>query len=1684
MTVGMTLGVCRTCDELIEGARACPRCGSKLARTRRDILAWEWERQKTRIAGWVTDGVIDAETGRKLVGCIADLDEHAKPETHANAETHVKDGESAVERGADVAVTAAGEMFHEMATRWKRLAKSIDEDSPPREDGAAHGARQHDDRTVEAGRAIFAREGQAAVVGAGIEALAGLDEDEGTSEALKAEQKPFGALQVFWFIGTILVLAGSVMGVREAWRTLEGVWRPVVIAGAFFVYHVLFVGLSRLLVRRSVVTGRVLAGISAGLLPVVFVAAAVAIGQQASIGVPFAGALFLGSIMTLVLVGRISDRTSTGVALAMGLAPSLLIELAIGSGGASDARRGVFVLVALAPLAIAATRARVAATSTSIVGLAAAAYGAVAVSILGLYGGPGDPSLPFDGGGIAQRALVTWLAVTATVAWWASSGPAIVARLTRLAAVPLVLSLAVLVSTSAAALVMGLAQDPAAPRAATLGLAWHAPLAVMVLATAVLAIEQRARPSVLHVAVLVSLGMMTLVGKTFAPERAELWPAACAVVPASFLLLGALAGDRRRRAILATWGIVAGLATLLTVLGVEALTRTPADAMRPWILTSITGAGLALSAHAGGRTTRPSLHVVGAMFALVAVTAWLVPSTPALLSTSDDSWPHTLMLACAGLAASYGVLALGYASFASKDDDRRPLDDVSLVLASGAVWFGVLLAPRAAPPDELMAPSTRMWLALPSAALAVVLFVRSLRDRSALVVAQGAVAVVLAVAVYFGQRSGNTLFYGVLACALAVPAALREPRAETAPRFGRAIYGIVPLPLSGGPRRLLDGFAIVSLVLAAFALLPAIAWLGVAQAARFETERMVVLCGLAGVLCTAILAFATRAFELFRARGSVVTLWIAAPAIALTAVAYRIGRPLAPDVVGFRLSIVIALVWLLARGLVKIGPRLARGLDRPAHGAHYHHVAHFGVLALALLLFADAILVGGPTPTRSLAVTPPLLLAGSALGAFLLYRSYGREPLLHVGLLLCASATFVAFAQRHVLGPELVPLDPPGGRWVPAATAAAARLDWLDPARFLAPGDTELASWNRAWLGLGAATAALAAVLVALLRAPAFARAVRSTIFAREESEAPEIERAVAVSIAILSVLLAFGLAWQPSVPAALAFAVAGGLTLVVLSPSYRVLTPLLAAPLLVHALAQSGTVVPVWPGPAIALLGLGAVLAGRRVSGTRGRDPALLLQTQVVALAYAPMAVAYALAAGGGTSADAALPRVLDQASSSLAGQWIVSFAPSLTFPILAGTLCAAGLAWRGGLAKLLLVGPPLVLAIGAGWLAAAFTNVSGELAIAVLVTREGPLLAAGLAVAATISHVAAFQAASRRRDDATVGLSVGRDVVLVASALVMCVFVATRTPGGFAEGPCGIAALGLAVVVSVHTIAWQGTGRHVAFVETLLVAFYAFATRSLRLRPEVDAMIGLLYGFSLLGVAVIARRRKVDAVADATRRFAAALPLAVALLTMSGATNEAAGFALGASVLYGAMAWVERSRIFGSLAALAANLGLVVFAVAQGLDGAEVYVGPLGIFVTALAQIFAPKMTPAARSMLRILGGALLYLPAGLKLTFRLGAAEDGTYSVIFGVVCLLGVVAGLVLRVRAYLALGTLFLTLDVIANLVHAGLRDHRVGFVLLSVSGLAILGIMIGITLRRDRAWAVVGRLRMRLRAWD
>lgn len=1653
----------------------CTRCGGPLASGRDAWLSWELARQRARLARWAEEGAIDAATRRALDERLATPDEaggRGAAGEGANATT-------AAERGATRLVSGTAAFAREVSERWSRLSRAVErEGSPPpsgRDDEAGEGRA-----SVEAGRAIFARGAQGAVVGPGVEALASLDDDR---DAAAGPGRPLGALQIFWFIGTLLVLAGSVMGVREAWRSLEGVWRPVAIAGAFFLYHVLFVGLARTLARRSALTGVVLTTIAAGLLPVTFAAAAVAIGQRPALGVPFSGALLVASALTLAFAGRTAGGPGAGLALALGLCPALALELLVGTGDATILRRVAGALGALGPVVLAAARVRRSLDRPATLTLAAAGYGALATGVLGLYGGPGAPALDLDDDPLATSALVSWLAVASTAAWWASAGPSFAARAPKVGAVPSIVALATLLGAACAAFFAGF------DGVDTPGALAYAPLAVLALAAAVLSLEQRARRGALHLAAPVAIAATLLAGRLLAPTRPPLWPASCALVPAALLTLAGFTADRPRRLARAAWGIVAGTLALGATLVIEAAAPNAATTLAgaslrpPLAVSALTGALLALTAHAGGRTPRPWLHYPAALFSLAAALAFFAPPRP-------EPWAYGLLLVCAGLAFAYGLAAFAYAAFAPADDDRRPLDDASLLLAVGGVWLGVLVPPfplaaaNAAP--TLLVPGATPGLpplsflpgaaalAGPALALAAVLLVRAARDRSGLVVFHGALALALAARLATSARgaAGEALVDGAAALAFATVAALRAPPGEAEPRFGRAVFGLFPLPLGGRGRTLLDGFAVGAFLLAAIACKRAFSWM--ANAPLSEAERPFLVLGLACVIAAALVSFAARSFEIVLARGSVFTLSLGGVVIALAGVANRIGRPLAPAVVGLRLSIVVVLVWLVARAFVAAGPRVAGALGRSEQGSRYHFVPHAGVAALALLLLVDAWLVGAPTATRALAVVPPLMLVGGGLGALLLYRSFGYEPLAHVGLLSLLGASTLAAAQRALVGPELVPLDSPGGRWVPVQTADAAAFDWLDPTRFLLEGDDGRLLWGRGWLGLAGAALFFAAALAAMTRAPAFARALRGAL-ARPEPDEPAIKRALAATGLVAALLLAPGLATLPTLPPAALFFAAAALSALATSPSFRAIPLVLAAPTLAHALAQSGDVVPAWAGPLIAVLALAAVVIGRSLSAHRGRDPALLLKTQLAAAAYAPLALLYASAAGGAASHDAG---IVVAASAPLRA----SFASPLTLALLALAGGVAALGWRGGLATILAALPPLALAFAGASLAAVFAPPGG---ISAVFAREGALLAAGLALAAAASHAAAFAAARAERHDASVGFAAGRDVTLVASVLAMAALGTRAGAGGPLAGLAGFGALGLALLVALHAAAWKSSARHVALVEALLVAMYAFATREFQLRPEVHATAGLFYGFSLVGVLVVARRLKIEPVAGATRWFIAALPALLAWLTADGnVSNADASFALGSSALYGATAWAERSRIFGSLASIAANLGLVAFALAQGLDGVETYLGPLGILVTALAQIFAPTLDRQARGALRVLGGALLYLPAGIKLTARLGESTDGAYSVAFGAVCLLGVLVGIVLRVRAYLALGTLFLTLDVVANLANAGLRDHRIGFVLLSASGLAILGAMIAVTLRREQALAFARRVRSRLRGWD
>jgi len=1655
-----------------EPVGACPECGTALvAPTRPHVEALVRRRLHQRVQRWRLDGLLDDTTAGRLEASL-DGTLALGPDVPPAPSPAPQPEPSAVRVEAwadDVAVSLR------RAAQWRpgwgaALARSLDEaakaerEQVARKRAAARGRQGSDGEAHEddlgsalgSGQALFAQ-GHTGGLGGGLEAVVALDDDGPTSTPRLHDY-------VWWFLGAVLVLGGSLMGVREAWRALGGVPRQFLVTGALFGYHAAFIGLGVFLSRRSLSAGRILAVIGLALLPVVFVALSALVALSPLLGVGAALGVAGVGLLPLRAAGRLLHGVS-GTSLAVALWPSLLAGLPLMGFQEEPWLRALCASAGVLAVGVSVWRTRSAGPGmASLVGVGAALYGALCLALFCVASAPSgfdalEPGRPLFAG------MTLWAMALASVVAVASTADAVRDAHPRVGPVVETLAHAV-VASGALAGALGAFSAPVGDFGVDL-----ASVLAAGGATAVFFLLEPRRRALVHPAVMAAMLAGVLLSRTQAPEDPAWWAFGGAAVCAGLLLAARVTAARGTCIRLLGWGVVGSLLAMPVVTG--AAWGWSAGSVWPQTLTGLL---IAVAAHVAGGWRWRGLHYLGGVAALFGALTY-VAGTPFLAGSASSLAVFALAGGLYGLA---GLTQGTWAHSTGHGQALRPLDDLSLVMASLGVSLAIGVTPVL--PEGLAPfanPWNGQWACVPTALASALLLLRARRDGSRLVTFVAASGLALVVAQFMGTLSAPGSARAALVSAsvglgFAGFAALRRPVPASSPDgvpmgMGRKLLGFLPLPWGArGLNLFTDGFSAAVFVQVAVATLALVGWLAVPD----DAERPQVL--LAGALLTAtcLVAFVSRGFVAWRLRGSVVTLALGGGGIALTAVVNRAGRPLPPDVSAWRLPLIGLVLWGLALATRRFGPVLGRLLENPSQGRLYPAVPHAGVAALAAVLVKSALGVGAPDPSRALGVVPPLTLLGAALLSLLLAFSFRSVLVARLGLLLGVPGAALLAARQDLLGPGLVALIPPDGRWVPteAVLASSQALDWLQPEAWLVPGDTLFLLWQRAFAGVAAAGLVYAGAVLGVRHEP-LQRALRQG--------------------AILAVALVCAAAFfQPGLPAAgLAFVTGallflggarvagrGGLGVSVL--------------LLVHAQAHQVSVLEAWPGPVLAMVGLAVVGLGPWVAKRRGVDPSVTrVRIHQAALGFSAVALVYALAVTRELSPVLAVPTLLWRMLLGLGGSWMVSTALPVTLALIATTLFVAAFHWRGAFAGFVAWGASTVAggAVCSSLMVFLVMRASGtgvSPGYAELLTEYGAALALATAGSVLALHVA-WLGTQRGRKDVASGLGWARDGGLVVNGVLLAI-VATSGRASEESLPLAIAAIGLSVLVSLHC-AWRAhTGRHVYFVQVAVVGVYAMV-RGLYapgLLPEHDALFALALGFALVGVTVLARRAGVRPVEAATRTFAALLPIGVALVLPGDATGEAALLAGGSGLLYAALGAVERSRMFGAFAAAACNLALLIAALAYGLEGLEVYLAPLGLLLLMLSQLFTSSLPQAARNAVRVVGGLLLYVPAAAKLAMRVGESVDGTYALVFGGICLLGVAVGMALQIRAYLALGTLFLTLDVVANLLNAGLRDHRVGFLVMTLTGLAIVSARVLATLRRQEWELMVRRMRVGLQDWD
>jgi hypothetical protein len=180
-------------------------------------------------------------------------------------------------------------------------------------------------------------------------------------------------------------------------------------------------------------------------------------------------------------------------------------------------------------------------------------------------------------------------------------------------------------------------------------------------------------------------------------------------------------------------------------------------------------------------------------------------------------------------------------------------------------------------------------------------------------------------------------------------------------------------------------------------------------------------------------------------------------------------------------------------------------------------------------------------------------------------------------------------------------------------------------------------------------------------------------------------------------------------------------------------------------------------------------------------------------------------------------------------------------------------------------------------------------------------------------------------------------------------------------------------------------------------------------------------------------------------------------------------AGFALHAllwfllGVLYALVAILRRSTLFALLGALAATFGLwVVYANVDDLAfllHPQFWLIPLGLILLWAEHLEGARLSESQRQGVRYLGLLLIYLSSTADM-FIIGLGNSVVWPVVLAVLSILGVLAGIGLRVRAFLLSGVAFLFLVVFAQIWHAAV-DRKQTWVWWAsgiVLGAAILGL--------------------------
>lgn len=242
----------------------------------------------------------------------------------------------------------------------------------------------------------------------------------------------------------------------------------------------------------------------------------------------------------------------------------------------------------------------------------------------------------------------------------------------------------------------------------------------------------------------------------------------------------------------------------------------------------------------------------------------------------------------------------------------------------------------------------------------------------------------------------------------------------------------------------------------------------------------------------------------------------------------------------------------------------------------------------------------------------------------------------------------------------------------------------------------------------------------------------------------------------------------------------------------------------------------------------------------------------------------------------------------------------------------------------------------------------------------------------------------------------------------------------------------------------------------------------------------------FTGVGLANLLEKRNLTVLGGPLFNTAAALPILVSVgLFLVNSRADSAVVLLAVGMVYLLIAFMKRSVLSGAAAVLFGNLALwLFFHRSPGFsffNHPQLWLIPPAVSTLIASHLSRGVLKPGQLTAIRYVSVAVIYLSSTIEI-FITGIGDNLWPPVLLAIFSVIGIMAGMMFRIKSFLYFGSLFLLMAMITMVAHAQQRlDHVWPWWAFGVAlGIAIL-VMFGLFEKRKKEMNAIAS---KLKDWD